>query len=346
MRLSAAPIGRVLFGRWRVSADASEDVVVCRRAECEWEVHCHGGRMPPASIVQSLVDGGARAVTPENWLTRSSPDRLTAEAKIALWDARTECTAAILLDQTRGALSQQVQKTIEWLRNGQWRAAELALTRLEQLSSLGMHLTQPWRIVVAGAPNVGKSCLTNQLLGYQRCIVIDEPGTTRDVLTAHTAFDGWPAELRDTAGLRSAQDPVESAGIARAVKEIHAADLVLLVLDVTAGTDHKIRELCVAGPPTILVGNKVDLLVAGQSHPACDVLVSATTGQGIPRLIERIVQQWRVDPPLQPGESVPFQVRHVTAIKAARQLLATGATAAAADLMSRLQEHTVPPTRH
>ena len=69
-------------------------------------------------------------------------------------------------------------------------------------------------VVLSGAPNVGKSSLINALVGYERAIVFAEPGTTRDVVTAGTAVDGWPIELADTAGLRESTDPLEAAGIA------------------------------------------------------------------------------------------------------------------------------------
>ncbi len=81
-------------------------------------------------------------------------------------------------------------------------------------TDLGTHLATPWRVVLAGAPNVGKSSLINALLGYGRAIVFDQPGTTRDVVTADAAIEGWPITLADTAGLHDASDATESAGIA------------------------------------------------------------------------------------------------------------------------------------
>ena len=87
------------------------------------------------------------------------------------------------------------------------RAADLqaAAARIREWlawEDFGLHLTRPWNVVLAGRPNVGKSSLINALLGYTRSIVFDQPGTTRDVVTAATAIDGWPIELSDTAGLR------------------------------------------------------------------------------------------------------------------------------------------------
>jgi tRNA modification GTPase len=94
-------------------------------------------------------------------------------------------------------------------------------------------------VVIAGPPNVGKSSLINALLGYQRAIVFDQPGTTRDVLTATTAIDGWPVELADTAGIREGDDAIETEGVARALAEIRAADLVVEVWDASQETGDR-----------------------------------------------------------------------------------------------------------
>ena len=77
----------------------------------------------------------------------------------------------------------------------------------------GRHLLTPFDVVLAGPANVGKSSLINALVGYNRAIVYDAPGTTRDVITAETAIDGWPVTLSDTAGLRDSDDPLEMAGV-------------------------------------------------------------------------------------------------------------------------------------
>ena len=96
---------------------------------------------------------------------------------------------------------------------------------------VGLRLIAGWRVVLAGRPNVGKSRLLNALTGYDRAIVDATPGTTRDVVTARTALDGWPVELADTAGLRPSDDPIEASGVALARARQGEADLVLVVLD-------------------------------------------------------------------------------------------------------------------
>ena len=105
---------------------------------------------------------------------------------------------------------------------------------LARYAPLGRRLTAPWRVVVAGPPNVGKSSLVNALAGYQRSIVAPTPGTTRDVVTTRLAIDGWPVELADTAGVREATDALETQGVRLAREATAAADLCLWVLDASA----------------------------------------------------------------------------------------------------------------
>ena len=102
---------------------------------------------------------------------------------------------------------------------------------------IGRHLTRPWQVVLTGPPNTGKSSLLNAILGYSRAIVDPTAGTTRDVVTAVTALDGWPVEISDTAGIRATNAAVEQAGIRLAEQRIADADLVVLVLDACSGRE-------------------------------------------------------------------------------------------------------------
>jgi tRNA U34 5-carboxymethylaminomethyl modifying GTPase MnmE/TrmE len=105
----------------------------------------------------------------------------------------------------------------------------------------------PWRVAIVGRPNVGKSSLLNAIVGFERAIVHPTPGTTRDLVTARTAVDGWPVEFIDSAGIRSGRDAIESAGIEQARQAIESSDLALVVLDRSeplAPEDHEIIRLC------------------------------------------------------------------------------------------------------
>src|SRR5262249_42285045 len=140
--------------------------------------------------------------------------------------------------------------------------AEELIGQLLNRAPLGAHLTQPWRVVIAGPPNVGKSSLINAILGYERAIVFDQPGTTRDVVTAATALDGWPVELADTAGLPAGVDPLDRAGIERETAQADEADCLLLVFDASQPWTHEHELLIERWPSAIVVHNKHDLVDA------------------------------------------------------------------------------------
>src|SRR5262249_16679891 len=145
----------------------------------------------------------------------------------ALAQASTARTAAILLDQYQGALARAIHEILDCWQSGDPNSGGHRLKSLVRYTGLGRHLTLPWRVVVAGAPNVGKSSLINRLAGYQRCVVSPWPGTTRDLVTTLIAIDGWPIELTDTAGLRTEGEMLEAQGIALARQAACAADLCL-----------------------------------------------------------------------------------------------------------------------
>src|SRR5262249_9107130 len=156
---------------------------------------------------------GLRACSWQEFLRLTTEDAVRAAAATALAEARTQRTAAILLDQYHGAFSRAVAVAHAAWERGDTAEAGRLLEVLARYAPLGRPLTSPWRVVVAGAPNVGKSSLVNALAGYARCVVSPTPGTTRDVVTTLIAVDGWPVELADTAGLREAAGPLEEQGI-------------------------------------------------------------------------------------------------------------------------------------
>ncbi len=165
--------------------------------------------------MQSLNSAGCEVATWQDWTRQSTPDPITAEARIALAAAPTAKTARILLDQFHGTLREAIERVVSHCEAHDGERAITELRELQQRSRVGLHLCHPWRVVLAGTQNVGKSSLLNAIIGFARSIVFDSPGTTRDVLTAATAIDGWPVELADTAGLRAAGDDIERQGVAR-----------------------------------------------------------------------------------------------------------------------------------
>jgi tRNA modification GTPase len=205
------------------------------------------------------------------------------------------------------------------LRGNRLDAAHASLDAILNYVVLGLHLTQPWKVVIAGPPNVGKSSLINALLGYERAIVFDQPGTTRDVVTAHTALDGWPIQLADTAGLRASDDELESAGVERAIAQAAAADCLLLVFDASATWTDENDRIIEKWPEALVVHNKCDL-----ATPAVAGLrVCALKGDGIAALIQAIVAQVAPAVP-RPGEAVPFSAGQVEMLQTASEHLRQG----------------------
>jgi len=151
----------------------------------------------------------------------------------------------------------------------------------------GKLLRDGLRVVLSGAPNAGKSSLLNLLSREQRAIVSDIPGTTRDVLEQHLDFDGMPVILVDTAGIRESTDAIEVEGVRRAEAARASADLVLEIMDATLRTATG-RSDGDSDVPIIRVFNKSDLLAAEPDLGPDEIAVSALTGEGISRLVERL----------------------------------------------------------
>jgi tRNA modification GTPase len=322
--LASLAAGSVAFGRFLLAGTGEEEAVVGVIHPGEIEVHCHGGVAAAEAVCSALVaDGGVRTSW-QDWLRQSTSDPIEAAALLALAAARTERTAAILLDQYRGALRSELTAIEGLIRESQTQSAAEGLEHLLARQDIGLHLTQPWRVVLAGRPNAGKSSLLNALLGYQRAIVYAEPGTTRDVLTANTAIDGWPVELADTAGLRTPAGEIEAAGVARAEGAMAAADLILFVADTTAGWDAGLYASVAASAFRLLVvHNKTDLAeVPADGRPA-GMSVSAKTGDGIDSLCAAIAASLVPEPPLAQA-AVPFTVEQVAALKSAAAHLEHG----------------------
>ncbi|HUT13768.1 MAG TPA: GTPase, partial [Thermoguttaceae bacterium] len=301
-RLSDSPTDTPVVGRF--ASKTGEEIVARRRCDRSVELHCHGGHATVARIEQTLARSGCRAVTWQDWGAERHPDPIAAAAQKALAEARTERTAAILLDQYCGALRRALDEIEEARRRGDTESAHQKAEVLLARADLGRHLVRPWQVVLAGRPNVGKSSLINGLVGYPRAIVHHTPGTTRDVVSALTAIDGWPVEISDTAGLHGVADALERAGMALAREKLAAADLVVLVFDGSVSWSDADRELIESYPDAPIVHNKCDLPCSPTGRPA-GLATSAVTGAGIEDLLAVIAARLVPDPPL-PGAAVPF----------------------------------------
>jgi tRNA modification GTPase len=319
-----AEAGRFWLGRFGEETRGGADEVVLavkRGGPAPWlELHCHGGR----EVVRLLTEViAARGVEVCPWvelerLTTDPPWR--AEALAALARAPTSRTAAILLDQYHGAFAAAVGAVVAALGAGDFAEGQRLLTALAGRADLGRHLTEPWRVVLAGAPNVGKSSLVNALAGYQRSIVAPTPGTTRDVVTALLAVDGWPVELADTAGWRQGGEALEREGMELARTAAAGADLCLWVLDAAAAPVWPDGEL----PRVRYVVNKVDLPPAWDLDRAAGALrVSARTGAGLGELCQALSASLTPEPP-PAGAGLPFTAALCEAVNEALRCCAAG----------------------
>jgi len=318
--LAEQPVGRIVFGRW--GSDPGEEVVLCRREEETVEIHCHGGDVAVRRILADLSRSGCQIVS---WQELSSAENglFAIECAEALANASTLRTANILLDQSSGTLQRAIEELCESVAAGQ-AAANPALSQIEALlawAEFGRHLTTPWKVVILGRPNVGKSSLLNALAGFARAIVFDQPGTTRDLVTAETAFQGWPVRLVDTAGIRESRCAIEMAGIALARDEAVAADCRLVVLDSSQPPQSADFDLLAAWPEALIVANKADLPdVWNDRLPSGAVRGSSLTGAGVDALIVRIATTLVPRVP-DAGTAVPVTARQVELLKCARQSL-------------------------
>jgi tRNA modification GTPase len=212
------------------------------------------------------------------------------------------------------------------VRRAESGASQDAADRLHALlrwSDVGLHLTRPWRVVLTGRTNVGKSSLINALLGYERSIVYGEPGTTRDVVTAHTAIDGWPVELADTAGLRASDDAVELAGVDLAHRVLAQADVVVLVFDASRPWLTDDASLVRDRPDALVVHNKCDQPMVDVAARPPGLSTSATEGRGVPEVVAALSHRLVPTPP-PPGTAIPFTARQVEAIRAGLSALQAG----------------------
>jgi tRNA modification GTPase len=285
------PAAGLRFGRF---GDAATDEVVLVMRGPQWfEIHCHGGRRIVEWLLGLMKSAGATEIA---WSETSMPEFTDARAAALLPFARTVRTASILLDQAHGAYARSV-------------AARDAGAVLRRNAAVGRHLVEPWLVAIAGPPNVGKSTLLNALAGFARSIVSPIPGTTRDAVSVSLAFDGWPVDVIDTAGLRESTDGLESEGIDRARAAIAASDLCLWVVDATARQPVANSELAKLlhkpADEILVIINKCDLIEAPIRDCPESPCISAATGQGLTELAARIATILVPEPP-RPGEAVPF----------------------------------------
>jgi tRNA modification GTPase len=306
-----AEVGCVWLGRIGETSGAktADDVVltVKRTSPLPWlELHCHGGRESVRFLVEIFGSRGLQVGSWQQLEEKTADDPLQALALAALVEAPTIRTAAILLDQYHGAFGRAVTAVHAALDRNDLAEVGRLLDELGRYTALSRHLTTPWRVVIAGAPNVGKSSLGNALAGYQRSIVAATPGTTRDVVTTPLAVDGWPIALADTAGLREEAATLERQGIELARTTAAKADLCLWILDASVAPVWPSAQLrALLGERLHFAVNKIDLPAAWDLAEVEAILLSVQTGEGLEELCQA-VSRWLVPDPPAAGAALPF----------------------------------------
>ncbi len=277
------------------------------------ELSCHGGLLAPAQVLAAVTAAGARPAGPGEFTRRAvlngKLDLLQAEAVGDLIDATAPAQGRAALHQLDGALSRRLQSLREELLEmlallsydidfpeeddgpvprdrllGALDRTREAVDRLIATAPAGLRLHDGALVVLAGAPNAGKSSLFNALLGTSRALVTEIPGTTRDTIEASSDILGWPVKLADTAGLRDADERLERMGIEVSRRYVAAADLVLLCVEAGGEVSPPERAL-LAQHPALLVRTKTDLEA---ETDGIGIGVSVVTGQGLDRLREAV----------------------------------------------------------
>lgn len=325
------------------------------------ELSLHGGEVGPALAINALLSLGARSALPGELTRRAllngKVDLLQAEAIGDLIDARSRAMHDVAFEQLAGHLSARLNALREEIieieallaydvdfpeeDDGPISASRIELAARAALASIdgllatastGEMIRSGAAVVIAGAPNAGKSSLFNALAGTKRAIVTDIPGTTRDALEAMIDIGQWPVRLVDTAGLRASEDMVERLGIEVAEQQVKNAAAVLVCgesVESLSGAIESVRRLTTA--PLIAVGTKSDaagipddavaalLALHGASGKLAYIAVSAYTGDGLEALgrdIAEILERDRA--PLSSDNPVLTRERHRVALAGAR----------------------------
>lgn len=286
------------------------------------EISTHGGLVVPADALAALVAAGARLAERGEFTRRAvrngKMDLLQAEATADLIDAGSPAQRRRALQQLDRGLSQRLAALREEILQlealiaydidfpeeddgpvsedrvrGAWSAVRGRVHQLLATAPEGERLREGALVVIAGPPNAGKSSLFNALLGSERAIVTELPGTTRDAIEAAAVLDGFPFRLVDTAGLRTSDDRVERLGIEVSRKYLGAADLVLYCEEcgLRGAGSHPARAEFLSGlqASVIEVVTKVDLPDRAPARPSA-VAVSTVSGAGLDVLKHRLAE--------------------------------------------------------
>ena len=310
---------------------AGEAVVLCRTGVDCYELHCHGGMAAANIVIQSLQNAGFEQDKRRGLRRLLDNSAIELDALEDLQRAVSIETAALLMDQCRGALSNEIRAIIDLIKQGKQTSSTERLNELNRWADLGTHLIKPWKIVLAGPPNAGKSSLLNAILGYQRAIVHEQAGTTRDLLAEHTSLGGWPVLIVDSAGVRETIDQIEGAGIAASLDAVGSADCLLLLVSPEHGwqPEHDSILAVFRGERVLVIDTKSDLGNVGHlkvHYPR--LATSISSPQSIEKLLSMAEKLLVPEIPAS-GTAIPFRQEHVETFRVAVAYLRDGKPAEA-----------------
>jgi tRNA modification GTPase len=368
-RLAEAEVRAQHFGRIVDENGSTVDEVLATvfRAPASYtgedivEISCHGGILVTRRILQLLLAHGARSAEPGEFTQRAflngKMDLTQAEAVIDLIHAQTDLALRAATEQLEGRLGAKVRELREQLLavlahveafidfpdedidpdTGAALLVKLRVVRdsvaaLLRTADQGKILREGVRTVIYGAPNVGKSSLLNLLLGYERAIVSETPGTTRDTIEEVINLRGIPLRLIDTAGVREAGDEVEKQGIERTHKQIERADLALCIFDASKPPGGQASGMALESfenprGRAIAVANKIDLGENKYWDAVPCVRISCKTGEGMERLAEAIFERVMGGGVASRDAGIAINARHQACLQNAQRYCAAAAKA-------------------
>jgi len=341
------------------------------------EISSHGGSLLPQLVLDAVLAAGARPAKPGEFTRRAylngRIDLLQAEATADLIEAQSPALARAALGQLERGLSRHIEDLRSRLIDAQALVAydidfpdeddgpldaarldEAVTALLADIDALlarapeGEMLREGALTVIAGRSNAGKSSLFNSLVGFERAIVTEHPGTTRDAIEAVVGIDGYPFRLVDTAGLRDEAEEIEEIGIEVAKSYLERADIVLFCVEdgrpLEPDEESFLARLQASGRPAILVRTKADLHPAsgesGDSEtgpaPASAQRVSVSLGVGLAELGQRMLDAAWSAVRSAPEAPLVTRRRHVRALEEARRSVDAFALARQASLPAEI----------
>jgi len=323
------------------------------------ELSCHGSTTSLRAVLKSIISAGATLAGRGEFTKRAflngKLDLAQAEAVIDIINSPGERALGSAVNQLEGRLSEAINKTRDKLvevmayieaetdfpeddvsgLSGDEVRLRLTeslkeLKRLLSTANSGKIIREGISTVILGRPNVGKSSLLNSLLGENRAIVTDIPGTTRDIIEEYLTIGDIMLKITDTAGIRTTDDTVEKIGVDRALAEAQKAQLVLFVADLSVMPSSDDTELLkkIEGKPLVMVLNKSDKEINGSEKAYIGLLnsavprvkISAVSGEGSPELEEIIKEMFHYGK-IDENSVILTNMRHVESIMTAEKAI-------------------------